>query len=495
MNVLHSKTPLCEKHTNRKLASEWDTIDWKGVRESVNRLQTRIAKAVQEQKWNLVKRLQYLLTHSYYAKLLAVRIVTTNKGKNTPGIDGEIWLSASSKMKAAISLSDRHYKAKPLRRIYIPKPGKNTKRPISIPIMYDRAMQVLYGLALQPIAETTADNRSFGFRLFRSPQDASQQIFACLAHPKSAQWILECDIQGCFDNISHEWLKKHITMDLSVLKQFLKAGFVFEGKTYPTDTGTPQGGSLSPILANMALDGLESLITSKFPDMKVHFIRYADDMIVTAPTKEIATEIKDLIQVFLSERHLQLSESKTLITHIDDGFTFLGWNFRKYNGVLITKPSKESIKRILEKIGNVIRKAKAWSQEQLIKALNPIIVGWTNYNKHVVSKDTFSRMDLVIWGMLWHWAKRRHGNKGHIWIAHKYWHTENSRNWVFKTKDEKLMTFSSVKIKRHPWLRLNANPYLDRNYFIERMKSLEKKETGVQTKLSFFPHNRPQWGL
>lgn len=495
MNVLHSKTPLCEKHTDRTLTSRWNSINWKEVKETVNRLQTRIAKAVKEEKWNLVKRLQYLLTHSYHAKLLAVLIVTTNKGKNTPGVDGEIWSSASCKMKAAIRLSDKQYQAQPLRRIYIPKPGKTTKRPISVPTMYDRAMQVLYSLALQPVAETTADKRSFGFRLFRSAQDASQQVFACLAHPKSAQWILECDIEGCFDNISHDWLKKYIPTDLSVLNQFLKAGFVFEGQTYPTDTGTPQGGNLSPILANMALDGLESVITTKFPKMKVHFIRYADDMIVTAPTKEIAEEIKDIIQVFLSERGLQLSESKTVITHIDDGFTFLGWNFRKYKGVLITKPSKESIKRILERIGNVIRKAKAWSQEQLIKALNPIITGWTNYHKHVVAKDAFSRMDSVIWGMLWHWAKRRHWDKGHFWTAQKYWHTEDSRKWVFESGNEQLMIFSKVKIQRHPWLRLDANPYLDREYFIERMDSLKKKESGVQTKLSFFPNSRPQWGL
>lgn len=229
MKVLHSKTPLCEKRTDRTLARKWNCINWKEVKVAVNRLQTRIAKAVQEGKWNLVKRLQYLLTHSYYAKLLAVHIVTTNDGHNTPGIDGEIWSTASRKMKAAISLSDKRYRALPLRRIYIPKPGKDTKRPISIPAMFDRGMQVLYALALQPVAETTADKRSFGFRLFRSAQDASQQIFACLAHPMSAQWILECDIQGCFDNISHDWLKTHIPMDLSILNQFLKAGFMYEG--------------------------------------------------------------------------------------------------------------------------------------------------------------------------------------------------------------------------------------------------------------------------
>ena len=188
-------------------------------------------------------------------------------------------------------------------------------------------------------------------------------------------------------------------------------------------------------------------------------------------------------------------QKKTIITHIDDGFSFLGWNFRKYGGVLLIKPSKESVQRIVEKIGNVIRRAKAWSQEQLIRVLNPIITGWTNYNKHVVSKDAFARMDFIIWGMLWHWAKRRHNNKGHNWTAHKYWHTEETRNWVFETKNNQLILFSKVKIQRHPWLRLDANPYLHREYFINRMNSLKKKESGVQTKLSFFPHNCPQRGL
>ena len=154
----------------------------------------------------------------------------------------------------------------------------------------------------------------------------------------------------------------------------------------------------------MALDGIEALLASEFPKMKVHFIRYADDIIVTAPSKEIAEEIKLLIQKFLSERGLQLSETKTVITHIDDGFPFLGWNFRKYNGVLLTKPTNQSVQRIVEKIRNFIRKAKAWSQEQLIEVLNPIITGWTNYHKHVVSKDAFARMDFIVWGMLWHWA-------------------------------------------------------------------------------------------
>ena len=187
MKVRHSPTPRSEKRTDKDLANQWKTIDWEKTESIVNRLQTRIAKATQEGKWNLVKRLRYLVTHSFSAKLLAVRIVTQNRGKRTPGVDGVLWTSAADKMRAALSLTDRQYRAQPLRRIYIPKPGKTTKRPISIPTMHDRAMQALYALALQPIAETTADTRSFGFRLFRSAQDASEYAFTCLAQKNSAQ--------------------------------------------------------------------------------------------------------------------------------------------------------------------------------------------------------------------------------------------------------------------------------------------------------------------
>ena len=260
MNVCNSTTSLDEKHTGQELTNQWESINWKQVRATVNRLQIRIAKATQEENWNLVKRLSYLLTHSYSAKLLAVRIVTQNKGKRTPGVDGELWTSASDKMQAVQQLTDKQYHAQPLRRIYIPKPGKDTKRPISIPTMYDRAMQALYALALQPIAETTADPRSFGFRLFRSAQDASQYAFVCLSKKSSAPWILEGDIKGCFDHIAHDWLMEKIPMDRSIQTQFLKAGFVFDTELYPTDRGAPQGGIVSPILANMTLDGIEAIL-------------------------------------------------------------------------------------------------------------------------------------------------------------------------------------------------------------------------------------------
>jgi RNA-directed DNA polymerase len=495
VNVRNSKTQKCEKRTDKDLARQWKSIDWKKIRSNVNRLQTRIAKATHEGKISLVKRLQYLLTNSYSANILAVRIVTQNRGSRTPGIDGVRWLRPHQKMQAVLSITHKKYTAQPLKRIYIPKPGKKTKRPLSIPTMYDRAMQALYALALQPVAETSADTRSFGFRLFRSAQDASQYAFICLRHPKSAPWILEGDIKGCFDNISHEWLKENVQMEQSVLSQFLKAGYVFEQNLYHTDKGTPQGGIISPILANLALDGIEGILNEQYPNMKVHFIRYADDFLVTAPSKEVAEEIRELIRIFLAERGLELSESKTLITHINDGVDFLGWSLRKYGGSFVTKPSKESIKKITDKVSKIIHKAAAWSQEQLIKALNPVITGWANYHRHIVAKKTFQKLDNIIWNMLWRWAKRKHPKKGKKWIARRYWHTEGTRNWVFKEKAATLVLFADTKIRRHIMVKLDKNPYLDRDYFLERLNKVQKSTPWIQTRLSYFANRRPEYGL
>jgi len=335
--VSNSTTPKSERLTDVRPKPQWKNIDWKKVIKNINRLQTRITKAVLERKWHLVKRLQYLLTHSFYAKLLAVRTICQNKGKRTAGVDGEKWLTSKTKMNAALSLSDKKYKAKPLKRVYIEKPGKKKKRPLGIPTMYDRAMQALYAFALGPVAEVTADIASFGFRKYRSAQDACEQAFNCLCRKYSAKWILEGDIKGCFDNINHQWLLDNILMDRSILTQFLKAGFVYKHHLNPTKAGTPQGGIISPILANMTLDGIESVISSRYYSgkswksrnpKKVNFLRYADDFIVTADSEETAKEIMELIELFLKERGLELSEEKTLITHIDKGFDFLGWNFR-----------------------------------------------------------------------------------------------------------------------------------------------------------------------
>ncbi len=489
MNVRNSITSEDEKLANKQLKDQWDNIDWKEVEKLVNRLQIRITKAVKEGKWYLVKRLQHLLTHSYYAKLLAARNPTLNKGKRTAGIDGETWSSSETKMKAALSLTDKKYVAKPLKRVYIEKYGSKKKRPLGIPTMYDRAMQSLYALALEPIAEAIGDKRSFGFRKFRSTHDACQQVFHYLCREKSPVWVLEGDIKGCFDNISHQWLIDNIPMDDSILKQFLKAGYVFERQLFPTNAGTPQGGIISPILANLTLDGIEKILADKYhktksdkidrthsAKYKVNFCRYADDFIVTAKTEEIAKEVQELIKDFLKDRGLELSDEKTLITHTDNGFDFLGWNFRKYNGKLLVKPSKKSIEKVTDKISNIINKGQTWKQEELIDALNPIITGWSNYHQSVVSSEIFNRLDSIIWNMLWHWAKRRHPNKPKQWIVNKYWHPSGKRKWVFSEGNKRLKLLSDTKIVRHMKLKLDMNPHLDKDYFIARKIKLGVKK-------------------
>jgi len=479
MNVRSSNTHISEDLTNRELARQWKNLPLDEARSYVNRLQKRIAKAVKEGKYRLAKRLQYLVTHSFYAKVLAVKKVVENTGQRTTGVDGVKWTLPHEKMKAVLSLTDKGYKAQPLARIYIPKSNTGKMRPLSIPTYFDRAMQALYAMALQPWAETTADRTSFGFRIYRSAQDAAEYLLMCLNKENSAQYILEGDIKGCFDNISHEWLLREIPMDKRILTEFLKSGFIHEGAYCDTHTGVPQGGIISPILANMALDGMELLLKSRFKNKKVNLIRYADDWVVTAKSKEIAEEVKSVIAEFLAERGLSLSEEKTKIAQIEDGFDFLSWNFRKYKAKTFMKPSKKAIATIIRSISDIIRKAKSWTQGSLINKLNPVILGWTSYHKCGAASETFSKLDAVMWGMLWHWAKRRHPDKGNRWIARRYWHSVNNSNWTFTTFRYTLKRFSDTKIRYHKLLQMERNPYLDNSYFSDRLSDKRTRQSSI----------------
>jgi RNA-directed DNA polymerase len=487
MNFSNSTTDKTESlKDTESLANQWNTINWIKVENEVNRLQTRIAKATANGNRNKVKRIQYLLTHSFSAKALAVKKVTSNKGKNTVGVDKKLWSTPAAKMKAVLMLTDRGYRAKPLKRVYIAKRGKNKKRPLGIPTMYDRAMQTLYALALEPIAETKADSISFGFRRGRSAKDACEQIFCVLARKCSPTWILEGDIKGCFDNINHNWLLKHIPMDKRIMKQFLKSGFIHDGKLFPTDTGSPQGGAISSLYANMTLDGLEKVIQDKYhrnskgnienhyrAKTKVNLVRYADDFIITANSKETAVELKNIVSEFLESRGLVLSEEKTMITHIDTGFDFLGWTFRKFDGKLIVKPSKSSIKSLIKKCSTIILKeGKASTQSDLIRRLNQIIRGWTNYHKHVVASQAFSYVNNILYLLLQRWAKHRHPNKNNWWRLNRYWHEKNGKPWVFMTDEHSLINLRRIHIVRHPKLQISKTPFLDAEYFIKRRSKL-----------------------
>jgi len=449
-------------------AKLWKAINWQEARHQVRRLQIRIAKAVKEGSRGKAKALQRILTHSFYAKALAVKRVTLNKGKNTPGVDGVLWQGARAKMQAARSLRRHGYIPKPLRRTYIPKKN-GKKRPLSIPTMYDRAMQALYKLALAPVAETTADRNSYGFREGRRCADAVAAAFNALSKPNSATWVLEGDIKGCFDNIIFSWLLKNIPIDREVLRKWLRSGYVENGITYPSRKGTPQGGIISPTLANMTLDGLEQAVHSVVPRRsRVNFVRYADDFIITGKSKRLLKEkVVPAVERFLNERGLTLSKEKTKITYIKQGFTFLGQTFRKHGGTLRIKPSKEGVLALLRKAGHVIRKYTSAPIEILIKKLNSMLRGWANYHRHVVSSAVFGRVDTYVFNQLWRMLHRRHSNKSKGWLIKRYW-SAAGRKWIFsvlrkykgKSRLLQVIRVCSIGIRRHIKVKADANPYL-----------------------------------
>ena len=454
---------------------EWDSIDWNAAQQNVRRLQTRIVQATKEGRWGKVKALQRLLTHSFSGKSLAVKRVTENQGRKTAGVDEETWTMPSQKAKAILRLQQRGYHPKPLRRVYIPK-SSGKMRPLGIPCMLDRAMQALHLLAVDPISETLGDLNSYGFRKERSTADAIEQAFAALSHKNSAEWVLEGDIKACFDRISHDWLLAHIPMEKSILRKWLKAGYIDKYVLHATEEGTPQGGICSPVLANMTLDGLEKKLREQYPKPdrgsskeKVNFVRFADDFLVTGKSKEVLeSEVKPLIEAFMKERGLELSPEKTLITHIEDGFDFLGQHLRKYNGKLLITPSKKNVHTFLESIRKVVGENKQATAGNLIAQLNPKIRGWANYHRHVVSKETYAKVDHAIFCALWQWSKRRHPKKPITWIKKKYFTSIEGQNWVFHGEilgqegafqPLQLFKAKSIAIERHVKIQNAANPY------------------------------------
>ena len=457
---------MCESiEQNKGRVVDWDNIQWDIPKQHVRRLQERIFRATRNKEWAKVKNLQKLLVRSHSARLLAVRRVTQeNNGKYTPGIDGQIY--ATSKERAELAEEVRqtnifNYKCKPLRRVYIPK-GSGDKRPLGIPTVKDRVMQMLVKLGLEPEWEARFEPHSHGFRPGRRCMDGIWQIWnsiRALGIQKKSEWILDADISGCFDNINHEALLKRVPVFREPVRRWLKSGIIEFGKYFQTKSGTPQGGIISPLLANIALNGMERLFGAEnskgnytIPSHRsgdnrgLNLIRYADDFVVTAPSREkIVDYVLPKLRTFLKIRGMELNEAKTMIVHRNEGFDFLGFNIRQYynktQGICLAKPSKKAVKQHLEHIKMVISMNKQMKADKLISKLNPIVRGWANYYCYSSAKETFNYIDYRIWKMLWQWCLRRHKNKGKRWIWHRYYMNFGNRRWIFGERKENVLLF------------------------------------------------------
>ncbi|MBQ2982253.1 MAG: reverse transcriptase N-terminal domain-containing protein [Lachnospiraceae bacterium] len=380
----------------------WEKINFKTAEIYVKKLQKRISVAYENCEYDKVEYLQRRLTSSFYAKALSVKIVSTNRGKDTSGIDGIVWNTSEDKFEAIASLKHRGYKPKPLRRIYIPK-ADGRLRPLSIPVMKDRAMQTLYKLALDPIAEVTSDKCSFGFRKNYSCKDAISYCCSILSRYPWMTYVLKIDIKSCFDNISHEWIMEHIPMDKVILYKLLKCGYIDNNRYYPTERGVPQGGALSSIICNMTLDGLERMLIDEF-GQKVCMVRYADDILVLGTNKGFLVQtVIPVIQAFMSERNLKISEEKATVNHIKCGVSFLGWQIYKENFQIICVPTRKSIDSLLYKIYKKINNDLLYVPcKDMYKSIKPIIRGWLNYYNCLAQKQSLYGVEFEVVSCIMH---------------------------------------------------------------------------------------------
>ncbi len=443
-------------------ALDWNLIPWDFIKKSIRKLRQRIFRATCEQKWNVVRSLMKLMLRSYFNLLVSVRKVTQeNKGKKTAGVDQQVALTPKARMALVRSMGRYTvWKAKPTRRIYIPKPGKpGENRPLGIPTTRNRIAQTIVKNALEPCWEAQFEPNSYGFRPGRSIHDAIEHCWNYLKGNSRRPWILDADLKSAFDQISHEHILKAIgpLPGHELIRAWLKAGYVEADFFHTTDSGVPQGGVISPLLLNVALHGLQQKL-----GLTYGCVVYADDLIVCASTREQIEAAKLTIEEWLQPRGLTLHPEKTRIVHINDGFNFLSFNIRKYKGKCLVKPQKEKVLAFLAKLRLWLNKHKQAAAENVIRHFNKILPGWSNHYSHAVSKQVLSYVANQIWMMLRKWCLRRHPKKGKHWVAKKYFGKHGNANWIFQAHDGKktiyLFDVGSVKIERHIKVKGAASP-------------------------------------
>lgn len=454
----------------------WDTIRWKRVERVVFKLQKRIYRAQNREDVKRVRKLQRLLMTSWSAKLLAVRRVTQdNRGKNTAGVDGVKSLTPTQRLPLACHLR-LSPKAAPVRRVLIPKPGTEEQRPLGIPTLGDRARQSLVKMALEPQWETIFEPNSYGFRPGRSAWDAIGAIYVQIN--QKPKWVLDADIAKCFDRINHNALLKKVGASPTLTRQlraWLQAGVMDNGQWFPTEEGTPQGGTISPLLANIALHGLEQVIKDAYGNSRQAptVIRYADDLVVLSPEKAKIEQSQEIIQAWLKEMGLELKPSKTRITHTlknpegEAGCNFLGFNIKSYptkrtrlGFKTIIKPSNASVKAHHRRLREIMARHKTAPQAALIKALNGVIRGWSQYFSTVCSKETYRKADGKLVQRLRRWVRFRHPKQPRQGAARTYWRRKGDK-WHFSPShsDTRLGFHSETRIKRHVKIQGNRSPY------------------------------------